>query len=82
MSLSSECSRSMVFNFRRLCFAICENKSGHFRIAEKRAGPMISAVVLSPKPVETNALLITREVEVHRNQRTQQVVGRFKSLTK
>ena len=80
--MSAESSRSVVTKARILDFAICEKKSGHFRIAEKRADPMTSAVVLSPKPVETNTRLITREIEVHRNQRTQQVVGWFKLLAK
>ena len=81
-SLSAESSRSVVTKVRILDFVICENKSEHFRITEKCADPMISAVVLSPKPVETNTQLITREVEVHRNHRTQQVVGWFKLLAK
>ena len=39
-------------------------------------------IVVLCNDVETNTLLSTKEVEVHRNQRTQQVVGRFKLLAK
>ena len=51
----------------RTNFVICKNKRIHLKIAsEKRAGPVISVViVLSPKPVETNTLLVC--VKVHRN---------------
>ena len=48
----------MVFNFRRLLAAVCENKRRHLKFAsEKRADSVVSAVkVLSPKPVTTNTV--------------------------
>ena len=57
-SLRSEGSRSVVFNFRCLLVAVCENKRRHLKfVSEKRADSVVSAVkVLSPKPVTTNTV--------------------------
>ena len=50
-------------------FAISEKGRCHLKIASaKRAVTVISVVVLSPKPVETNTQLVG--VKVHRNTRT------------
>ena len=48
----------MVFNFRRLLAAVCENKRRYLKfVIEKRADSVVSAVkVLSPKPVTTNTV--------------------------